>query len=430
MASPLDSLEARHGNSSWRRWARLAALATAAFGAWSYVAKLDEVAIARGEVVPRDKVKIIQHLEGGIIERIYVGEGDQVAAGDALVEIRLPVTSVNKNELQVRMDALKLAAARLGAEVEGRALSLPEALVAERPELAAAERQVYASRQAELAARIAALEDQISQRRIAIDELNAAIAAMRADLAMARDNLKMSADLVRDGLTSRMDHLAREREVKLVEGQLAARVISVPRSQAALSEGQQQLREERSRFTRAAFEELGRVETDMARTLELLSDADQREQRRVIKAPNEGVVKNIRYHTIGGVVRSGDPIMELVPSDGDLVIEARLSPADRGYVVAGQKARAKISTYDFTRFGALDGTVVQISPDSLTDAEGRPYYQVLMQPERVYLGRDATEQPLMPGMVATVDIKTGQKTVLQFLTKPLVAMGGGALRER
>lgn len=430
MGNRLDDMRDASFSLGWRRAAWLVAAAITSFAVWANFAELDEVAVAPGEVVPRDKVKVIQHLEGGIIEQILVEEGDHVGKGQALVELHLPVSNFNRDEMQVRSDGLKLAAARLSAEVAEGDLEFPGELAATRPDLARAEEQVFLARRSEFQAKLAVLDEQTRQRRIAITELNSAIDALTADLGLARDNLKMSADLLRDQMTSKMDHLAREREVRALEGQLTTKVQSTSRASSALREVEQQLIEERRTFTRSALEDLGEVEVELARTSELLQEADEQSDRRIIRSPIDGIVKNLRYHTIGGVVRSGDAIMEVVPSDGDLVIEARLSPADRGYVSAGQSVRAKISAYDFIRFGAVDGTILKISADSTIDEEGRPYYQVIMQPARTYLGEIETDMPIMPGMIATLDIRTGKKTVLEFLAKPLITIRDSALHER
>ena len=289
MGNRLDDMRYASFSLGWRRAAWLVAAAITSFAVWANFAELDEVAVAPGEVVPRDKVKVIQHLEGGIIEQILVEEGDHVGKGQALVELHLPVSNFNRDEMQVRSDGLKLAAARLSAEVAEGDLEFPGELAATRPDLARAEEQVFLARRSEFQAKLAVLDEQTRQRRIAITELNSAIDALTADLGLARDNLKMSADLLRDQMTSKMDHLAREREVRALEGQLTTKVQSTSRASSALREVEQQLIEERRTFTRSALEDLGEVEVELARTSELLQEADEQSDRRIIRSPIDGI---------------------------------------------------------------------------------------------------------------------------------------------
>ena len=428
--SRLDHVLQQNGRSTWRACALIVMALVTGVLAWAALAKLDEVAVAEGEVVPSDKVKVIQHLEGGVIEEIFVAEGQLVAAGDRLFQLQLPVTGMNKDELQVKLDGLILTQARLSAEVENRPANLPPEEAARKPDLAAVELQAYHARKAEQESQIKALEEQAAQRALAIKELKAAQAAVRVDLGLAREHFRISQDLVKDGLTSQIEHLQRQREVKRLEGELSALGPSIPKAEAALQEINERLRQADLAFKRHAMEELRDAEIEIARTRELLSVATDQDLRAVIRSPAAGIVKNMRYHTIGGVVGPGEAVMEIVPTHGNLVIEARLSPTDRGHVAVGQPARAKITTYDFIRHGVLEGEIVQISADSNLSQTGEPYFRVIMKPDRTYLGGHADDLPIMPGMVATVDIKTGRKSILSLLVAPVLKVREEAFRER
>ncbi len=417
-------------NEGWRKVAWAIAVLLAVGMAWASLARLDEVAIADGEVVPADKVKVVQHLEGGIIERIFVAEGQAVAAGDRLVRIELPVTAVNVEEIEARRDGFLLARARLTAEIEAVPLAFPPDVAARRPALAKAERQTYDAHREELTRKVAAIGQQIRQRELAVTELTAARTALRTDLKLAKENYAISEDLARDGLTSKIDHLERKREVKRLEGELQALAPAIPRARAAIGEARERLGEEKLRFQRELLEKLSRTEADIARTDQLLAEATGQASRTVIRSPVAGIVKNLRFHTIGGVVGPGDPILELVPSDERLVIQARLQPMDRGYVAVGQNARAKISAYDFVRYGALEGRITHIGADSTVAPDGSSYFEVVMAPERNYLGDRPGLLVIKPGMTAVLDIRTGTKTVMQYLLKPVIKTGQEAFRER
>jgi adhesin transport system membrane fusion protein len=274
------------------------------------------------------------------------------------------------------------------------------------------------------------LQRQLRQRELDIEELRATQKAVTNDLRLARQNLAMSQELLKDELTSKMEHLERVREVESLQGRLNSIEPTIPRAVAAVAEARERLREEDLKFRGQARDLMNETELAIARTRELLNEADKQVRRTEIRSPIDGTVKNLRYHTIGGVVRASEPIMEIVPASEKLVIEAKLNPIDRGYVRAGQPAIAKISTYDFVRYGGLDGHVVHIGADSSVTQDGVPYYKVIMETDRSHLGEQAGDLPILPGMQATVDIHTGQRSVLEFILKPLLRIRSEAFRER
>jgi len=413
-----------------RRLAWLVMALLGGFIVWSAFAGLDEVAVSEGEVAPQGKVKVIQHLEGGLITDIFVREGDFVRVGMPLMQLDLATVGVNREEMQVRLDGLLLTRARLEAEASGQPLALPEEAAKARPQLVIAETETYEARAAELESTIKVLREQINQRQSEIRELEARQAAAAGNLRVAREKLRMSASLLSEGLTARMDHLQLESEVENLQGELASLKEAVPRARAALAEAEERTREETLRFRREAKEQLSEVKLNIARTRELLETATDQQARTEIRSPIDGVVKNMRYNTIGGVVKGGEPIMDIVPSKDNLVIEARLQPVDRGYVREGQKATVKISTYDYARYGGLEGIVVLVAPDSTTPDQGPPYFRVLVQPNKYYLGNREGEYAITPGMQATVDIHTGTRSVLEYLIKPVLKVKHEAFRER
>lgn len=429
MSLTLDSLRRDTRVSGWNVLAITSIGLICAFFAWASIARFDQFSVAEGEVVPSDKVKVIQHLEGGSIAGIFVIDGQQVTAGTELVAVELGLNSANREELQARLDSLALMRARLMAETNGTELALPADIAKRRPDLATAEESSYRARQTELANLVESSQQRVRQQELAVSELQATYNATATDLGLANKNLEMSADLLRDGLTSKMEHLAREREAKLLEGKISALGSSIPKAKAALEEAQHNLSDESLKFKRAALEELGRVEQDISATNEQFTQADTQASRKIIRAPVDGIVKNMRYHTIGGVIGPGDPIMEIVPVNDSVVVEARLRPEDSGIVEIGQPVRIKISAYDFTRFGTLAGTLTYIGADSVADQEGNTYFQVMVTPDKGYLGDEPGEYPIRPGMTAVVDIRTGSRTVLEFLLKPVMRLRYDSLRE-
>ena len=427
----LDALLTASRRPAFRTLAWLVIGVVAAFFAWAAVAQLDEVSTAGGEVIPSAKVKVVQHLEGGIIEQLDVAEGAAVKEGQVLLQLALGGARASREELQVQLDSLVLTRARLKAEIDGAALAFPKDVAARRPEIVLAETSAFEARLAEMRGRLGVARQKVNQRELEIKELQARQHGVEANLRLGRERLRLSGELLKSGLTPRMEHLEIQREIESLSGESKVLEQAVPRAKTALAESRAFEDEEREGFRRRAGEELSKTELQIARIQESLGEASDRVRRTEIRSPIDGIVKNMRFHTIGGVVRPGEPVLEIVPVGDALVIEARLSPVDRGYVQAGQKAVVKISTYDFVRYGGLDGTVERIAADTNTDpASGQPYYVVIVRTAKTYLGDVQGELPITPGMQATVDIHTGSRSVLNYLVKPVLKLRHEAFRER
>jgi adhesin transport system membrane fusion protein len=428
--SSLDTLVHEHPLPTMRpiAWTIMALLTV--FAGWAWWAQLDEVAVAPAEVVPQGKIKTIQHLEGGIVEEIFVREGDVVKIGDPLVQLDLALGGANKQEILVRIDALELNKARLSAEASGNPVAFPTEVAQRRPDMVAAEERTYLARQAELSKSLEVLERQREQRRLEVEELQATLIAKEESAKSALRQLEQSTRLRKNNLISEFEHLGIVRDYETLKGERDSLTASIPRAEAALAEADQRLEEMQLTFRREAEEELGKVEASLERNRELMKQADSQELRTEIRSPINGVVKNLGFNTIGGVVKPGDPIMEIVPTGDSLVIEAKLRPVDRGYVQVGQKATAKISTYDYSRYGGLDGEVIQVAPDSSTEQDGTPFFRVIVKTEKTYLGDQPGNFPITPGMEATVDIHTGTKSVIDYLVKPVLKLKHEAFRER
>jgi adhesin transport system membrane fusion protein len=428
-ASPLDRLLASHPVPSLRLPAWLAAGFVCAAIAWAFHARLDEVSIARGEVIPQGRVKVIQHLEGGIVQSLAVQEGRKVSAGDLLLTLELSPTAINREELQIRLDAAILNRARLEAEAKGGAPDFPAAEAQRRPELQRTEREAYEARKREFQAAIGGIQEQVRQRELVFLELEASRASKVRDLALARERARLGASLLSGNLIPRIEYIQMQRDVERLDGELAVTNQQIPRAEAAIAEMRERIKEEQIKFQRQAYEELGRVEATIQRTRELLADAVGQRVRTEIRSPSDGIVKNVRYTTVGGVVRAGDPIMEVVPADDILVVEAKLNPVDRGYVREGQRAVVKVTAYDYVRYGALEGKVALIAPDTTTDSAGGVFFRVVVETQG-HLGEGAGDYPVVAGMQASVDIHTGARSVMDYIVRPVLKLRHEAFRER
>lgn len=429
-AGRLATLSTSYPLPTWRPMARVVMVMFGLFLAWAAFAELDEVAIATGEVVPEGKVKVIQHLEGGVVRDIYVSDGSEVKEGEPLLQLDLSASSINREELQVRLDGLTLQRARLEAEVGGREPSFPTEEAARQPALVAAELRNFNGRRSALKASLAVLNDQARQKMLEIQELDTRQRAIGNNLRLARERLAMSTELMKSGLTARMEHVQLQGQVEELEGQLDTIRASIPRAQAAQSEAKSRIEEEQARFVRTSQTELAEAELNIARTRELLSQASDQQRRTQITSPIDGIIKNLRANTIGGVVRAGDPIMEIVPLHERLQIDTKLSPMDRGYVQTGQKATVKLSAYDYTTYGGLEGEVILVAPDTTMGPDNEPFYRVVVQTDRAYLGNDSGKRPITAGMQASVEIHTGTRTVMEYLVKPVLKLRHEAFRER
>lgn len=426
----LDDLLVNHPLPSWRMFAWPVMVLLTVAVTWAFFAQLDETAIAMGEVVPQGKVRVVQHLEGGIIEKLFVVEGDTVKKGDTLVQLDQSSTGTNQDELSVRLDSQILIRARLTAEAESKDLVFPPDTASRRPTLAASQRQAFAARSRELVSTLNVLKEQVKQRQLGVLELTARLKAVGRNYKLASERLKMSASLLTEGLTAKMDHLELEAEVESLDGEMRSLKPSIPKSRAAVEESKERLREGQIRFRREAREELGKTEQEIARIRELLKRATEQGLRAEIKSPISGIVKNLRFNTIGGIIKPGEPVLEIVPTGENLVIQSRLNPTDRGYVTEGQKTLVKILTYDYARYGGLEGTVILVAPDTSMDENGQPYFRVVVQTEKNYLGSEEGSLPIIPGMQATVNIHTGRKSVMDYLIRPILKLRDEAFRER
>ena len=427
--TPLDTLLAEQGPPVWRRVDMRLGLLLALALSWSFFGQVDQVVTAQGKVIPHDKVKVIQHLEGGIVKRVIVRENSVVKKGDPLIELDLATGGINKPEMSTRMAALQFVKARLEAESRGRQPVFPDHLIKEHPAVAEAERSTFAVRHSEFAGAMDALSGQITQSRHRIAESQAKLTSLEASLRLAQQELAVSEDLVRDKLISQLEHFQRKSAVERLLGDVAMTRQAIPGAHGALDESLARKREEEGKFRRRAADELGEVERKIGSLQEELGRATDQENRSVIRSPIDGVVKNVRYQSTGNVVKPGEPVMEVVPSREELVVEVNLSPTDRGYLGPGLYALVKISAFDFFRYGGLDGKVTAITADTDTGKNEEHFYRVTISTDKSWLGDAPGQLPITTGMLAEVDIHVGSRSIFWLLIKPVLKLKHEAFRE-
>ncbi|MEO0771969.1 MAG: HlyD family type I secretion periplasmic adaptor subunit [Pseudomonadota bacterium] len=407
-------------------------LGMGAFFTWAWAFEIEEVTRATGKVVPSRQLQVVQSLEGGIVAALEVREGDLVDEGDELARIDDTSAGSDLGELREREAALMATEARVAAEAGGaETVTFSDDLQARAPTAVTAERQVFLSRQQQLLAEMSVLEDQLAQREATLIEAKANIAKLEAQLAPLQEETELTEGLVDTGSVSRVEFLRLQGDVARISGDLEVSRARTPGIEASIREAENQIASARSSYVLTAREKGAQISGELAVLREAMRAATDRVTRTSLRAPVHGTVNRLHVTTIGAVVQPGEPIVEIVPRDDQLLVEAQINPRDVAFIRPGHPASVKITAYDFLVYGALDGTVERIGADALTDPEGNQYFQVMVRTEESALpAASEGTLPISPGMVAQVDIQTGRKTVMDYLLRPLRRAQAEALRER
>ncbi|MEE5132628.1 HlyD family type I secretion periplasmic adaptor subunit [Pseudomonas alliivorans] len=397
---------------------------------WAGFAVLEEVTTGEGKAIPSSKVQVIQNLEGGIVTDIFVREGQVVNKGDTL--LRLDDTRFMSSRSESEVDRLTLTAQveRLAAEAEGRPLTLPAQVTSSAPQVAADEHALYESRQRRLASEQRTLNEQLRQKTQELAEFRSKQEQFRSSLALVQQELDMSAPLVGSGAVSPVEILRLKRNAVEIRGSMNANTLAIPRAEAAISEIRSRVQESELGFRADAARELNEKRNDLARISASRIAIDDRMSRTTVVSPVRGIVKTLKVNTIGGVVQPGSDLMEIVPLEDNLLIEAKVRPQDVAFLHPGQKAMVKFSAYDYTLYGGLPARLELIGADTVTDDKDNSFYLIQVRTDSNHLGSDSKPLLIIPGMIATVDIITGEKSVMDYLLKPMLKARAEALRER
>ena len=404
------------------------------FLAWSSWAQLDEVTRGEGRVIASTKNQIVQSLEGGIVKEILVKTGDLVKQGDVLLKIDDTGFSSNFGELRAKQASLEATIVRLNHELTGARGTppvFPAELKAAAGDTIRTELQLYDARQRSLASQISILEERVKQRRRDLSELRANLERISQNLQLAREEERIKAPLAEKGIVPKTDFIRLKREIADLDGQITSSSESVPRLEAAIREAEALAKEQTLKFRQEAQAELSARTGELAVVDESMRAARDRVVRADVRSPVDGIVNSLSVNTVGGVVRAGATLVEIVPVEENLLIEAKVRPSDIAFVRPDQAALVKITAYDFSIYGGIDGVVEKISADSSIDEVSREvFYLVTVKTLSNQLGDQRNKQSIIPGMVASVDILTGKKSVLDYLLKPLNKARYEALRER
>lgn len=401
------------------------------FVIWANLAKLDEVTRGEGKVVPSSQVQALQSLEAGTVEAFLVKEGDEVKAGQPLMRLSDIEASSNLGANEARYLGLLASITRLQAEAEGeKSFEFPEEVIKGAPGSVTEEMKAFRANQQQIQSQVNIFDQQLIQREQEVRELQSKISDTRGILRLQEEEKEMVEPLVEKGSAPRMELLQLERSIEERRSELNSYLSSLPRAQAAVKEAQARIDDIKSSAQAQAQTELSARLIEMNEIKERLSALKDRKTRTELKSPVNGIIQELTVNTVGGVVSPGEDLIKIVPKDDQLIIEARVRPADRAFIHPGQKAVIKLTAYDFSIYGGLDGELTYISQDTFEDEQGEVYYTTRLRTDRNYLIHNSEMKPIATGMVASVDILTGEKTVMQYLLKPLIKTLDNAMNER
>lgn len=400
---------------------------------WAYFAEIDEITVGEGKVIPSSQVQVIQNLEGGIVSDIPVRVGDLVHKGQVIMKLDPTRFSSSMGETQAKHDSLLAKVTRLEAEATGQAFQPPAGLVKSNPQLLYEERTLMATRQQELDTAMIVLRQQAEQRTQELSEKKAHYQQLQESHDLVSQELKISKPMAAQGVMSAVEILRLERQLSDVKGEMDAARLAIPRLEQAIAEARSKMTASIAKFRSDAAADLNLARAELAGTSAISVAAEDRLARTAVRSPVTGIIKLLKVTTVGGVIQPGMEVMEIVPLEDTLLVETKVRPSDIGFIRPGQDATVKVTAYDFSVYGGLDAQVENITADTITTEKGdktESFYIVRVRTKSAKFNASNKSLPIMPGMVATVHIRTGKKTILNYLLKPIIKAKYDAMRER
>ncbi|WP_293866189.1 HlyD family type I secretion periplasmic adaptor subunit [uncultured Alsobacter sp.] len=401
---------------------------------WASFAEVDEVTRGEGKVIPSKKTQTIQSSEPGVVQEIMVRLGQQVHQGDILVRLDSTLNTSNLGEVEAKSRTLQAQIARLQIESEGRAAAgyvCPETLRSLAPEVCVNEANLLATRYDALRKKLSTMAERVEQRQRELNEANQNASRIGESLELAEKELEIITPLANRNIAPKTELLRAQRAAVELRGQQAANKETIAKVEAALREARNGTQEVDLQFRQDALAELTKASAELSVINQTAKGAQERLRRTDIRSPVDGIVNTLTVNTVGGFVNAGGHVMDIVPLEDALVVETKVKPADIAFLRQGQPALVKITAYDFSIYGGLEAVVEHVSADSVYDEQAREtFYIVQVKTDRSSLHYRGKDFPIMPGMVAQVDILTGKKTVLDYLLKPIMKARQESLRER
>lgn len=399
-----------------------------AFILWASFTELDEVVRGDGKVVPSGQTKVLQHLEGGIISNILVKEGDHVKVGDVIYELSQAFFDADLKTKDIELKSLKAKSIRIQREIEFKdSVSFPSYIEDSVPEIVANERLIFDENKRSNLQKIGIAEDQLQQKILKKRDLESKKESLGLELKLSNENMKILDQLYKKQVVSKQEYLKELQLKQTLVTKITDIDTNVPIVTEEINEAMGKVKAVKSEIKSKLLNEYSEVKVKI-NTLEQMSHADQdRNKRQAIVSPVDGIVQKLYFYTIGGIIKAGDKVAEITPGDDSLIIEAKIRTSDRALVWAGQSVKIGITAYDTSKYGLLEGTVLFISSDTQTDETTKTsYYLVRIKAN----GQFAPDLPILPGMVANINILTGKKTVMQYIIKPLKDISMHSLTEK
>lgn len=428
-----DSGTAPRRFAFWHRQSRPRKLLIGAIGALVLTGlfyPVENVVVATGQVIPSDRVQTVQHLEGGIVTVVHVREGQTVTQSQPLLEIDLGGNSLNLEQLQARQATAQAAKVRLNAEVQNQALKAGQFPADLDPQIIQAEMGAFASRTLEYQGGLAAAQAQLLQARGDVAQTQARIQGLEINLRLHQEEATIARQLAAEQLIGQLEVIEKQRALEQVRTDLGATRELLVSNRAKVAQAQAKQLEAQGAFRRRASDELAQTERELFSLGEDLARAKNQRTRTIVLAPTDGVIKGLRSSGAGWVVKPGEPILEIVPDKDEVIVEAQLNPADRGYVRTGQPTKVKISAYDFLRYGSVPGHVTLVSADADRDAkqpDAPSYFRIQASLEQHWVGR--TDNRITTGMQAQLDLLLGHEPFIWYLLRPMLRIQSEAFRE-
>lgn len=392
---------------------------------WAAWAPIDKIVRAQGRIITASKSQVVQHLEGGIVSEILVHEGQKVQAGQTLMRLSDVNANSNLSQGKSRLQSLKATQARLRAEAQGgSSLQFDDDIPVSMQML---EKNAFEERQSRIRSEQAALQQQINQRQAELKEAQARSQSLSTELNIAKQQATMVDSLLKKGAASQMELLEAQSRTERLNTQFRDVVNTIPRLMSAQAESAARINESQSRFRAEARTELNQVSAEISRIQAGIRADSDRVSRTEVRAPSTGFVNRLMFNTIGGVVKPGEAVLEITPSEGPLAVEARVRPDDRASLRAGLSTRVMLGAYDYTVYGALQGEVVEVSSDTLPDENGQRYYRVVVETKPAQ--GPLAQEVILPGMTASADVIVGKRSVLSYLLSPFLRFSSRAMRE-
>lgn len=397
---------------------------------WAAFSEVEKITRGNGQVVPSQEIQVVQSLEGGILRELLVKEGELVKKDQVLLRISDVQFSSEERGTEARSLGLRAKKARLQVEASGKPFFMPEDIENKASQIAANEKALYESRQKELQNAYAIYDERISKAKADLAETKATINRHYQSISSLREELKITSEMVKKRAVPKLEEIRLEREINDLSGQIRALKEKQTGLQAELDGAKKERESQENKFRSQALGELNDVQTEIAALEESLKSIGDRVFRTELRAPVDGIVNNIALQTIGGVVEPAMRLVEIVPVDDELKIVAKVAPSEIAFLRPHQSVKVKITAYDPQKYGSLDGKLLRIGANSVTDREGNIFFEIEVRTDKNYMGTEENPLPITPGMVAETEVITGKRTILEYLLKPFLRARDRAFTEQ